>query len=88
MPGDRIVRSAAVIPIARDDGTVLLDLGRGRRIALDAFGGRVWGMLDDAPTLALLVARVGDDESRPERVAEDVMRLLARWCELGVIFWR
>jgi len=88
MPGNRITRSAAVVPIVRGDATVLLDVGGGYRIALDAFGSRVWALLDDAPTLPVLIERLRDGGARPEQLAEDVMRLLARWKEHGVIAWR
>jgi hypothetical protein len=44
--------------------------------------------LADQPTLAALVARVSDDGTSAERLAEDVTRLLARWRAMGAITWR
>jgi hypothetical protein len=86
--GSRIAQSAGVVSCPRADGTVLVDLGAGRRITLDLFGSQVWMRLADQPTLAALVARVSDDGTSAERLAEDVTRLLARWRAMGAITWR
>jgi hypothetical protein len=36
----------------------------------------------------MLVERLRDEGTRAEQLAEDVTRLLAQWCEKGVIAWR
>ena len=86
--GSRIVRCAGVVACTRPDGTVLVDVGAGRRITLDPFGGHVWMQLADQPTLPALVARLRDAGASAERIAEDVTRLLAWWRAMGVIVWR
>jgi Coenzyme PQQ synthesis protein D (PqqD) len=86
--GSRIVRCADVVACTRPDGTVLVDVGAGRRITLDRFGSYVWMQLADQPTLPTLVARLRDAGTSTERVAEDVTRLLAWWRGVGVIAWR
>jgi hypothetical protein len=87
--GSRIVQSGRVAPVARADGSiVLVDVGSGRRITLDSFGSRVWELLADRPTLPLLVERLRDAGTRAERLAEDLVLLLARWREMGVITWQ
>ena len=86
--GSRIDQSGGVVACPRDGGLLLIDVGAGRRIALDPFGQRVWTALTDRPTLALLLARLRDDDTPVERLAEDVTRLLARWRAWGVITWR
>lgn len=87
-PGSRIVASAAVIDCPRPSGTLLLDVGQGRRIALDLFGSRLWSELQPEPTLTTLLTALRDDGASAERLAEDVTRLLARWRAGGVITWR
>jgi hypothetical protein len=86
--GSRIVQSSGVVSCPRPDGTVLVDVGAGRRITLDLFGSHVWMQLADQPTLPALIALLRDDGSSAERLAEDVTRLLARWDASGVITWR
>jgi hypothetical protein len=86
--GSRIVQSSGVVSCPRSDGTVLVDVGAGRRITLDLFGSRVWMHIADQPTFPALVLRLRDDGSSAERLAEDVTRLLARWDATGVITWR
>jgi hypothetical protein len=86
--GGRIAQSGLVAPIACADGIVLVDVSGGRRITLDAFGSRVWELLAGEPTLPVLVEGLRDDGTRAERLADDVVRLLARWREMGVITWR
>ena len=86
--GSRIDQSSAVVTCPRDDELSLIDMGAGRRITLDPFGQRVWAALTERPTLALLLARLRDDDTTAERLAEDVTRLLARWRAWGVIIWR
>jgi hypothetical protein len=86
--GSRIVRCAGVVACTRADGTVLVDVGAGRRVTLDRFGDEVWMQLADQPTLPELVARLRDTGTPAERVAEDVTRLLAWWRGAGVITWR
>ena len=51
--GSRIDQSSGVVACAREDGLLLIDMGAGRRIALDPFGQRVWMALTERPTLAL-----------------------------------
>jgi hypothetical protein len=86
--GSRIVQSASVVYSEHDAGALLLDVTADRRVLLDAFGGRVWVALGDAPTLAELFACLQDDGTPAERLAEDVTRLLARWRDQGLIRWR
>jgi hypothetical protein len=87
--GDRIAQSDAVVSCPRPsaDGSVLIDVGRGRRLALDEFGCRVWTALGRQPTLAQLIAGLHEDGGSVERLAEDITRLLARWRAGGVITW-
>jgi hypothetical protein len=86
--GSRIVQTVAVIAVPRDDGTVLLDVGQGRRINLDGFGARVWSALGAQPSLPALITGLRDDGTPTQRLAEDVTRLLARWRASGIITWR
>jgi hypothetical protein len=86
--GSRIAPSTAVVTCPRTDGAVLIDAGSGRRITLDAFGSRLWTELGDHPSLAELLARLHDDGTPAERMAEDVCRVLARWRAAGMISWR
>jgi hypothetical protein len=86
--GGRIVQSQRVAAVVRDRDAVLVDVDGGRRITLDAFGTRVWQLLAHQPTLPALVERLRDDGVGAERLADDVVRLLARWREMGVIAWR
>jgi hypothetical protein len=77
-----------VVACPDGDGLVLLDMGAGRRITLDGFGRRVWLGLVDHPSLGALVARLRDEDTPAERLAEDVTRLLARWGARDLIIWR
>jgi hypothetical protein len=86
--GSRIVRCADVVACTRAEGTVLVDVGAGRRVTLDWFGDEVWMQLADQPTLPELVARLCRADASAERIAEDVTRLLAWWRGMGVITWR
>jgi hypothetical protein len=86
--GSRITQSTAVVSIPCADGTILIDGNGGRRITLDSFGSRVWGLLAGQPTLPVLLDQLRDDETRSVQLAEDVARLLMRWREMGVIAWR
>lgn len=63
-------------------------MGGGRRLTLDSFGSRVWTLLDDEPTLPLLLERLRDDPVSDHRLSADVRRLIAWWEVLGVITWR
>ena len=84
----RIVASGTVVPLERSESVVLVGMMSGQRITLDDFGRRVWVALETEPTLALLVEELRDGRLRADRLAEDVVRLLARWRSLGVIAWR
>jgi hypothetical protein len=86
--GSRIAQSHLVVPIVHAGRTILIDMNGGHRIALDAFGNRVWQSLADQPTLPVLIERLRDEGTRAERIAEDVVRLLAKWREESVIAWR
>jgi hypothetical protein len=67
---------------------MLVDMSSGRRTRLDHFGGRLWQALASQPALPALVASLHDEGTSAERLAEDVMRLLARWQAQGMIEWR
>ena len=88
LTGSRIVQSRTIVTIARDNGVMLLDMGAGRRVTLDGFGARVWSALESQPTLPALLTFLHADEMPAQRLAEDVSRLLARWCAAGMIAWR
>lgn len=85
--GSRVVASKTVVECPSTDGTLLVDIGAGRRISLDTFGTRVWKALADRPTFASLVMQLRDEDTSSERLAEDVTRLLARWRAGSVISW-
>ena len=66
----------------------LIELSGGRRITLQRFGGRVWALLADRPTLPILLERLRRDGGRPEQIAEDATRLLVYWRQRGMLEWR
>lgn len=80
----RIAPHPLVVAIDGPEGTVLLDVGAGRRLTLDAFGTRVWAHLADAPTLDVLRDRLRDDHATP-RELDALPALLAHWRELHLI---
>jgi hypothetical protein len=82
------VRSDRVATVERATSVVLVDMGGGRRLTLDSFGSRVWTLLDDEPTIPLLLERLRDDQVSDRRLSDDVRRLIAAWEALGVISWR
>jgi hypothetical protein len=86
--GSRLAQATGVVTCPRHDGATLLDMGAGRRLTLDEFGGRVWRALADGPSLAALLTRLRDDDVPADRLAEDVTRLLARWSARDLIIWR
>jgi hypothetical protein len=85
--GSRLTQATGVVACPQGDGVMLLDMGAGRRLTLDEFGGRVWRALADGPSLAALLARLRDDDVPADRLAEDVTRLLARWGARDLIIW-
>lgn len=80
--------SARVAAAEHEGRMVLVDADSGRRFRLDAFGGRVWGLLERHPTMPALVTALREDGTRTEHLAEDVARLVAHWARHGVILWR
>jgi hypothetical protein len=86
--GSRLTQAPGVVTCPQSDDVLLLDMGAGRRVTLDGFGGRVWRALADGPSLAALLARLRDDDMPAARLAEDVTRLLARWSARDLILWR
>jgi hypothetical protein len=76
------------VTVTTSDSVTLIELGAGRRMTLQPFGGRVWALLGDYPTLPVLLERLRRDGGRPEQMAEDVTRLLAYWRQRGAIEWR
>ena len=85
--GNRVAHSVSIVPSSNAEGMLLVEVGEGRRITLDPFASRVWTEIGDRPTLAALIGRLFDEGSSAERLAEDVMRLLARWRDMGLITW-
>lgn len=84
-PDERIRPSTAVIAFARAGELVLLDMGGGRRVTLDAYGAAVWRALADAPTRDELRRRLRTDPAS-SGAPEDVLRpLLARWRDIGLV---
>lgn len=77
-------RTPAVLP----RGSRIARSGAEVRTPPDALAGRVWALLAEQPTLPVLVERLRGDDVRPEQLAEDVTRLLARWHAMGAIAWR
>ena len=77
-----------VVTVAHAGRSVLVDVGGGRRITLDAFGARVWALLDQRPTLPRLLAGLSDEPGTADDLSTEVTRLLASWRALGVIDWR
>ncbi|MDB4917217.1 MAG: hypothetical protein JWM95_4861 [Gemmatimonadetes bacterium] len=87
-PGSRIARSPNVTCTMHATGITLVGNGARHGERLDPFGSHVWQLLADEPTLPILVERLRDDRTRVEQLAEDVVRLLARWHGGDMIAWR
>lgn len=87
VPGSRITPAGHVAASALADGAVLVDGRTGRRTRVDHFGRRLWDALSCQPTLPSLMESLRDEAMPPERLAEDVTRLLARWQRQGLVHW-
>ena len=87
LPGRRIAQAGNVAASALADGAVLVDGRSGRRTRVDHFGRRLWEALSCQPNLPSLMDSLRDDATPAERLAEDVTRLLARWCRQGLLHW-
>jgi hypothetical protein len=86
--GSRIVPSSAVVGVTVAGQVTLIEFNGGRRITLQRFGGRVWALLVDRPTLPILLERLRRDGGRPEQIAADATHLLAHWRQQELIEWR
>jgi len=69
-----------------DGEVVVMDVVEGKYIGFNDIASAVWRGLESSPTVAALCAElVRDFEGDPEAIRKDVMELLTRLDELGLI---
>jgi hypothetical protein len=65
---------------------VLLDLGGERYFGLNKVGTRIWELLGTQSDLAQVHARLCEEfEAEPERVEQDLLRLVGELAEAGLV---
>lgn len=75
--------------VERPRDVVLLDVRRGRRLALNSISAGIWGVLATEPTLAALIETLWSRyDVRADVLAHDVAVTLAAWLDAGLIVWR
>lgn len=84
---DRTLKPAAnVIVRGVGEEMVLLDMTRGTYYGLDPIGARVWEMIADGSSLALVVERLqGEYEVARDELEADVERLVGEMEERGLV---
>ena len=77
MPASRLVKNPSVVCTDMDEGGVLLDLESTAYYSLNRSALRIWNLIDEAPTLDQLAARMtAEFEVDHERALQSVQRIV------------
>lgn len=77
MPPWRLIKNPAVVCTDMDEGGVLLDLESTAYYSLNRSALRIWNLIDEAPTVDQLAARMTSEfEVDQERALASVQRLV------------
>ena len=87
MPESRLVKNPAVVCTDMDDGAVLLDLETTAYYSLNPTALRIWNLIDDAPTIDEIAARMtAEFEVDHEQARASAQRLVETLQQERLVF--